>query len=219
MKVSSITRSMTISAFAVAALIVASPSAVAAQPGFGAVAKKAKAVLARFDHEPSIREVQNAAARYARVDPGAYDAWVTAASFAYLLPDRVKGLVESDNDDDLDIRTVPNSTNSQSELRTLDKELVLRLDLWWNFSRLVFNPDKIKISREISRLVDQREDILTTVNKIYFARREHQAGLLINPPTDIRSAVRRQLQIDALTADLDALTGGWFGNRTGQKAR
>lgn len=174
--------------------------------------KRAKTVLAQFDSEPSIREVQNAASRYARVNPGAYESWLTAANFAYLLPDRVKGLVESDQDAATDVRSTQ-STESLSELKTQDQELILRLDLWWNFSRLVFNPDKLKISREISRLVDQREDILTTINKIYFARREQQASMTITPPTDIRSAIRRQLQIDALTADLDALTGGWFSRQ------
>lgn len=172
------------------------------------VTKQAKAILAQFDNEPSVLEVQGSAGLYARVNPGAYDSWLDAASFAYLLPDRTKFLVESDKDEARDVRS--NSTGSLSELTATDAELILRVDIWWNFSRLIFNPDKLKISREISRLVDQREDILTTVNKIYFARREHQASMVISPPTDIRSAVRRQLQIDALTADLDALTGGWF---------
>ena len=190
-----------------AAMLVSAPSASAQD-----LAKQAKTVLAGFDSEPSVREVQNAAARYARVNPSAYESWLTAANFAYLLPDRVKGLVESDQDDGTDIRATQ-ATQSLSELTTKDREMILRLDLWWNFSRLVFNPDKLKISREISRLVDQREDILTTINKIYFARREQQASMVINPPTDLRSAVRRQLQIDALTADLDALTGGWFSRQ------
>jgi len=200
-------RLIAVSTLALATVVVTAAPAAAQD-----VTKQAKAVLARFNVEPDVREVQNAAARYARVNPGAYESWLTAASFAYLLPDRVKGLVESERDDGQDLRSSLQS-GTLSELRTEDNEMILRLDLWWNFSRLVFNPDKIRLAREISRLVDQREDILTTVNKIYFARREQQASMIINPPTDIRTAVRRQLQIDALTADLDALTGGWFSRQ------
>jgi hypothetical protein len=89
----------------------------------------------------------------------------------------------------------------------------LEVEVQWDLSKLIFNPDKLKVSKEISNLVELREEVLTTVNKLYFARRRLQVEVLINPPRTLRQAVHSSLRVDSLTADLDALTGGWFSRQ------
>lgn len=170
----------------------------------------AKKLLARFSAEPTIVEVQRAAAEYARVNPDAYDSWVDSARWAYLLPRSLRGQLRRTDSDQTDVRT---TTSGLSDLVSTDAQLQLELRADWDLTRIVFNRDGINASRQIERLVNQREDILTTVNKLYFARRQLQVELELEPPTSIERAVKSQLRIDALTADLDALTGGWFSKQ------
>jgi hypothetical protein len=170
----------------------------------------ARRILERFSGEPSVVEVQDAAARYARVNPDAYESWMSASRFAYLLPKSLRGQVRSTQDDGRDVRT---SSGSISDLISSDEQAQYEVRADWDLTRLVFNRDGVVASRQIERLVNQREDILTTVNKLFFARRQLQVELELDPPSNVEKAIKMQLRVDALTADLDALTGGWFGKK------
>ena len=173
------------------------------------VRAEARKVLNHFAGEPSVLQVQRAAARYARVNRSSYRSWVKASNYAHLLPERVKGQLLKLKREEADVRTT-SSTQSLSELLAVDDHMRLELEIQWDFSKLIFNPDKLKVSKEISNLVELREEILTTVNKLYFARRRLQVLQLLNPPKSVRKAIYLKLRIDSLTADIDALTGGWF---------
>jgi len=178
------------------------------------VKTEARRLLAKFDSEPNIVDVQRAAATYARVNPDAYDSWVDSARWAYLLPRSLRGQVRRTSSDQSDVRT---TTSGLSDLVSTDAQLQLELRADWDLTRLVFNRDGVNASRQIERLVNQREDILTTVNKLFFARRQLQVEVELEPPTSVERAVKSQLRIDALTADLDALTGGWFSKQLPNK--
>jgi len=182
-----------------------------------AIKAEAMRILQSFANEPTVVEVQNAAASYARVNPDAYDSWLSEAQLAYLLPRRVQGRVRSTADEGKDLRTTSAATGSISDLVSQDDELQVEVRAEWDLTRLVFNRDGIAAARQIERLVNQREDILTTVNKLYFARRQLQVELALEPPTSVDRAVKSQLRIQGLTADLDALTGGWFSKRLATK--
>jgi len=171
---------------------------------------QAQRLLAKFDFEPSVVEVQRAAAKYARVNPEAYASWVSEAHLANLLPRRLYARLRSTSGDDKDVRTTSSGTGSLSDLVSTDDELQLEVRAEWDLTRLVFNRDGIAATRQIERLVNQREDILTTVNKLFYARRQLQVEMEMTPPNTVDKALRQQLRIDGLTADLDALTGGWF---------
>ncbi len=174
------------------------------------VKTEARRLLARFDSEPNVVDVQRAAASYARVNPDAYDSWIDSARWAYLLPRSLRGQLRRTDGDQSDVRT---TTSGLSDLVSTDAQLQIEVRADWDLTRLVFNRDGITASRQIERLVNQREDILTTVNKLFFARRQLQVELELEPPTSVERAVKSQLRIDALTADLDALTGGWFSKQ------
>jgi hypothetical protein len=114
--------------------------------------------------------------------------------------------------DETDVRTTQ-STGSQSQTVAFDDHARYKALVEWDLSRLIFNPDTLAASREISRLVERREDLLTTVNKLYFARRQLQAETALSSIVDTKRLIRTQLRLASLTADLDALTGGWFSQR------
>lgn len=174
--------------------------------------EEAAEILSRFGHEPTVLDVQAAAALYARVNPEAYGRWQGQASWANVLPERLSGEAYHLTRDEKDVRTTQ-STLSQSETVALDAHSRFKVLAEWDLSRLIFNPDNLDAAREVSRLVERREDLLTTVNKLYFARRQLQAELALQPPDDPKRALRAQLRLAGLTADLDALTGGWFSQQ------
>ena len=187
------------------------PNALAQSP-----AEEAWRVLASFAHEPSVLDVQKAAASYAEVAPEVYASWRGQTEWANLLPERVNGEFYYLDRDEKDVRTTQ-STQSQAETVSLDDHVRYKAVVEWDFTRLLFNPDTLTASRERSRIIERREDLLTTVNKLYFARRQLQAETALQPIDDAKRLIRTQLRLASLTADLDALTGGWFSKRVQAK--
>ena len=175
-------------------------------------AEEARRVLASFAHEPSVLEVQKAAAKYAEVAPEVYASWRGQTEWANLLPERVNGEFYYLDRDEKDVRTTQ-STQSQAETVSLDDHVRYKAVVEWDFTRLLFNPDTLTASRERSRIIERREDLLTTVNKLYFARRQLQAETALKPIEDTKRLIRTELRLASLTADLDALTGGWFSKK------
>jgi len=174
--------------------------------------EEARRVLASFAHEPSVLDVQRAAANYAKVSPDAYASWRGQTAWANLLPERLNGEYYYLDRDEKDVRTTQ-STGSQAETVSIDDHARYKAVVEWDLSRLVFNPDTLTASRETSRIIERREDLLTTVNKLYFARRQLQADKALRPAGDAKSEIRLALRLASLTADLDALTGGWFSKQ------
>lgn len=187
------------------------PMALAQSP-----AEEARRVLASFAHEPTVLEVQKAAAAYAEVAPEVYASWRGQTEWANLLPERVNGEIYYLDRDEKDVRTTQ-STQSQAETVSLDDHVRYKAVVEWDFSRLIFNPDTLTASRERSRIIERREDLLTTVNKLYFARRQLQAETALKPIEDTKRLIRTELRLASLTADLDALTGGWFSKRLSKR--
>ncbi|MCA8978412.1 MAG: hypothetical protein H6745_17700 [Deltaproteobacteria bacterium] len=172
---------------------------------------QAKRLLAKYDTaEPTVLEVQRAASSYAQVNPEAYEGWSSQAHLAYLLPKTLDGRLQSTSTDATDVRTTNSGAGTLSDLVSNDDQLRLEVRAQWDLTRLIYNKDAISAVRQAERLVNQREDILTTVNKLFYARRQLQVEMDLEPPTNVQKALRTQLRIDGLTADLDALTGGWF---------
>ena len=187
------------------------PPAPAPPPPVNNHAAEAVEVLRLFAHEPTVLEVQEAAARYALVHPDIYGDWLSRASWSNVLPERLTGEFQSTLDDDTTARTTASdSTSSDYTTRDLDEQLRLKVFAEWDLSRLIFDQDEYNAAKELSKIVTRREDLLTTINKLYFARRQLQALGVLNPSNSAQKALKQQLQLAGLTADLDALTGGWF---------
>jgi hypothetical protein len=183
------------------------------QPVSGrSAAEEARRVLASFGHEPTILEVQSEAARHGLVDASAYESWRSQTAWANLLPERLNGEYYYLDRDETDVRTTQ-STQSVSQTISVDDHARYKAVVEWDLSKLIFNSDTLQASRETSRLVERREDLLTTVNKLYFARRQLQAELVLKPIENTKTLIRTHLRLASLTADLDALTGGWFSRK------
>jgi hypothetical protein len=153
------------------------------------------------------------------VHPDTYSNWLSRAAWSNVLPERLTGEFQTTLDDDTTARTTA-SDNSSSDYTTrdLDEQLRLKVFAEWDLSRLIFDQDEYNAAKELSKIVTRREDLLTTINKLYFARRQLQAMNVIEPVSSARKALKLELQLAGLTADLDALTGGWFSRTVSQRA-
>jgi hypothetical protein len=209
-----------------------------------AAAQNAEQVLASFEDEPSILEVQRAALNFAGLDPELISSWYARANTANLLPQRAQYRIQiQDAEQDYNRFTEKNSSDvgtdtdtdfnalglvlgsatgtdsgssldetTQRQNRT-DTRIQHQVLVQWDLSEVIFNPDILRVSREVGRQVKQREDLLNAVTKLYFERRRAQVDLVLSPPTDAADRLRKQLAIQELTAQVDALTGGWFGQK------
>ena len=59
-------------------------------------------------------------------------------------------------------------------------------------------------------MVQLRDDVLDEVTRLYFERRKLQIELKQDPPKDVDEYIEKELRLQELTANIDAMTGGWF---------
>lgn len=155
-------------------------------------------LLDRFADEPSVRELQRAAARSAEVHPERVRSWMRRASHAAILPTvrarvgRGLGQLSRDSSD----RLVYTTSDTWS----------FELQASWTLDRLVFDRNELRVSREAQRVAAHREELLTRIAQLYFARRRLQVDALQSP--DAAGTTDRAIEIDELTAVLDGLTDG-----------
>ena len=154
-------------------------------------------VLDRFANEPSVRELQRAAARLAEVCPERVRSWLRRSGKAALLPTmRVRvgrGLIELTHD-----------PAASATLYSTTDDWSVGVEATWALDRLVFDRNEVFADREAQRLAAHREELLTRVAQLYFARRRLQVQAVLQP--DAPAALDRALEIDELTAVLDGLT-------------
>jgi hypothetical protein len=152
-------------------------------------------VLDRFRDEPTVRELQRAAARLADVHPEIVRSWMRRAGSAALMPSvRVRvgrGLGELTRD-------------SATPVYTMTDDWRFEVEATWSLDRLVFDRNELRVSREAQRLAGHREELLTRIAQLYYARRRLQVDAVLQP--DAPGAVDRALEIEELTAVLDGLT-------------
>ena len=97
------------------------------------------------------------------------------------------------------------------------KEKSWGLYLEWDLRDFLFNRDQTRISRDARELVELRQDVLEQVNTYFFDRRRAEIEMIFSPPTDVRSKIDLQLRIARLTANIDALTGGFLSKSLEKK--
>ena len=62
----------------------------------------------------------------------------------------------------------------------------------------------------MSSLVGVQEGLLREVTSLYFTRRRLMTAMVLNPPQSPNEQITEQLRLDEITANIDALTGGFF---------
>lgn len=173
-----------------------------------AVAREARRLLSLFRHEPSVREVQEAAVRHAGIDGARLDSWRGRSRWSAVAPELLAEYRRASAAD----RTLGAQASGTVDYSDLDLEDRYTARARWDLDRLVFNPDELRVSSEAMDVVQLRQAVIDQVTRLYFERRRQQVALLRSPP-DLETRLQLELRIEELAASLDGLTGGWFSAR------
>ena len=162
-----------------------------------------------FAHEPSIRKVQEKAIEYAEVHPDKIKNWRRLSAKKAILP---KFTVGADrNVTDLYHWEGGSTAKVDDDFLRKGKEAVeWDVSLTWELGDLIWNDDQTSIDVRSRLMVQLREDILDEVTRTYFERKRLKIELFLSPPKNEQKKVEKELRLEELTANLDALTGGWF---------
>ena len=169
-----------------------------------------KKVLQRYAAEPSVRDVQREAIEYMRVHPEAVDSWRLRARTNALAP-RLTTTGQGTLNDDR--RTVEKPGDPTIVSLDTDQSGRLTVAAVWELDRLIFEPAEMAVARESVRIANLRDRVLDEVTRRYFERRRLQVDLELSPPKDLADRVKKELRLQELTADIDAVTGGWFSEK------
>ncbi len=173
----------------------------------GKKADDASNVLTQFDSEPSIGDIREAAIEYAEVSPEKIRKWRRAASMKALLPDlhfdynRDHGWQDS-----YSFYKVDGSYEKFDDI-TRARGRDWSVSLTWELGDLIWNSAQTSIDSRSRLMVQLREDILKDVTRLYYERRRLQIELALHQPASQEERLKKELRLQELTADIDALTG------------
>ncbi len=174
--------------------------------------KETSGLFSRFQSEPAIREIQNAAILYAEVHPKKIEEWRAAASRRAILPTVSLGSkLSRDRRVDVD----RGGTNDPDKFITGpdDKNFDWSVSVSWNLGDLIWNNDQTSIDSRSKLMVELRDDILNEVTHLYYERRRLQMEMLTAADTGTPDRLEKEIRLEELTAGIDALTGGYLSQR------
>lgn len=170
--------------------------------------------LDTLKQEPSVREVQEAALRYFRVNTDQVNSMRSRASMKAALPvlEVSGGFTRTDlGEDTKNFEKIVGPTAGNPQGLWIDRAadgdgFDIRGKLSWNFPQLVFNAEEL----DVASLAGLVEGLLKESTRLYYMRRRLQVDMILTPPADQASLLTKQLRLEELTGLIDAMTGGWF---------
>ena len=173
-------------------------------------------VLAHFAGEPDVGAVQAMAMSYTKTNPELVEGWLKASRTAFGLP-AVTLSYDKDLDDyntwnylDLDGNGSVETDEFQLYNSRADDDDSFGVRLAWRLDKIVMSSERIRVINEAQDIVKLRDKILEDVTRLYFDRRRLQVEQVLSPPGDLRTQLKNELRLQELTANIDALTGGRF---------
>ncbi|MFH1198588.1 MAG: hypothetical protein V1650_00255 [Candidatus Omnitrophota bacterium] len=165
---------------------------------------------------PTIREVQQAAIKYAEVDPNKIKRWRKQAASKAWLPE-VTASVDRDTSDLWHWESGSTAKADDDTLRKGNSSIGWDVSVSWDLGDVIFNDDQTSIDVRSRLMVQLRDDILDEVNKLYFERLRVRMELNNLAIEDGKKRAEKELRLQELAASLDALTGGYFSQRMNKK--
>lgn len=194
-------------------------AALFAVPVSYASAQSAQEIMNQFNHEPSVEATMDAAVEYAGLSKDRLEGLYKRAGGANALPMKLSYEFQTrdrDTDKPQHVYTYgaegSETYDSDKFTKTHEDQVYTqhKVQAQWNLSKLVYNSEQKGVASLMTSASIRRDKLLKDVTKVYFARRKLQIDGVMNPPTDIASKLDSDLKIQELTANLDAMTGGWF---------
>ncbi|MDD5238651.1 MAG: hypothetical protein PHU96_06825 [Candidatus Omnitrophica bacterium] len=172
-------------------------------------------VVIYYKDEPKINEIQQAAIKYAEVEPEKIKEWRKKAKMKAVLPRLTVG-IDSSEADNYEIYT--SATTRYVYEGPDDKSSGWDITLSWELGDLIWSEAQTSIDVRSRLMVQLRDDILDEVTKIYFERLRVKIELDNLSIEDRKKRLERELKLQELTASLDALTGGYFSQQLKNKS-
>lgn len=169
-----------------------------------------------WGNEPSIQQIQNAAIKYAEVDNSKIQDFRKSAKYKAILPE-----ISVDYDDDtnptIDIDRGGTADPDRYIIGPSQRSRAWGVSAKWDLGELIWNADQTSIDSRSRLLVELRDDIVSEVTKLYFERKR---ALLVMANQDEKNSsenLEAQIHIEELTAQIDALTGGYLSEFNSKK--
>lgn len=170
------------------------------------------------ENEPAIESVQQAAVRYAEVEPEKINRWRRQAARKAWLPTLTVGADR--NTTDLWHWEGGSTTKVDDDtLRRGRASVAWDVSVSWDLGELIWNDDQTSIDVRSRLMVELRDNILDEVTKLYFERIRVKMELDNLSIEEKKRRVEKELKIRELTASLDALTGGFFSRKLREYAK
>jgi photosystem II stability/assembly factor-like uncharacterized protein len=171
-----------------------------------------KTAEAYSEEELDIRQVQQAAIRYAEVEPEKIKKWRQQAAHKALLP-AVNVGIDRDTGELWHWESGSSTKPEDDVLRRGRDSIGWDVSLSWDLGELIWNQDQTSIDVRSRLMVELRDDILDEVTKLYFERLRVKAELDSLSIEERKKRFEKDLRLRELTANLDALTGGYFSEQ------
>jgi hypothetical protein len=159
--------------------------------------------------EPSARDIQREAIRYADVSNWKTRRWHVASRAAALIPSLSFGKTMYRNSS---LSTYGGKFFAGPE----DVNKTFDTDIRWDLGNALFSSSQTSIDSREKLMVDLRRDILSETTRIYYERRRLQIDLIYTPSLSEQEHLERLIRLDELSALLDALTDGFLSKRLGE---
>jgi hypothetical protein len=186
--------------------------------GEAALAKKwtEEQILARFAHEPTVQQVQQAAIRYYQVHPERILSLRRNAQLKALVP-TISG--EFSNELTTTKRAMEDALYRSLDFPKEDERingdrLGFRVQASWILDRLVFNAEVL----DVQSLIGILDGVVREVTTVYYIRRRLQIDMILRPPPDLATRISQRIRIEELTGLLDAMTGSFMSRSIARSA-
>lgn len=166
-------------------------------------------ILDHFRNEPTITEVQDAAVHYAEVHPKKIEAWRAAAARKAWLPTLSLG-GRFGRDQNVDIDRGGTADPDKFIIGPVENKADWSAGLNWDLGNLIWNDDQTSIDTRSRLMVELRNDVLNEITHLYYERRRLQVEMLLGATRDLPIQIEKELRLQELTANIDALTGGFL---------
>ncbi|MBN1493054.1 MAG: hypothetical protein JW938_02800 [Candidatus Omnitrophica bacterium] len=160
------------------------------------------------DDLPHVRELQEAAIAYGLLSTRRMKSWEWRSRLKSFIP-RFSFDIEFDSSNNIDI-----DRGSTSEADVFldgpdEEDVAYGISVDWDLSELIWNDTETSIEIRERALVDQRDEILREVTRLYFEYKRLQRERALFMEFDPRLEIANELRIEEIRAQLDALTGGY----------
>jgi hypothetical protein len=177
-----------------------------APPGlaYHAESEAYRALAAISAGEPSIAEVQEAAAREAERGGPDVEGFPGRSRLSALLP----RLTAEYRKDDRSYRVVGLQGNSEVDYARFTPGVEFTVRATWDLGTLVAATGEIAAANAASARAQRREAAVKRATTVFFDRRRAMLALVLEPPSTPLARAEAEVAVDRLTAELEALTGG-----------